>query len=67
MLGPVKQRALMARTVRGVTREIREALQTSAELLRQAPPRRLEAVNGEAPCLVFTDGAYEDGVATCGR
>ena len=66
LLGPVKQRALMARTVRGVTREIREALQTSAELLRQAPPRRLEAVNGEEPCLVFTDGAYEDGVATCG-
>ena len=37
--------------VRGVTREIREALQTSAELLRQAPPRRLEAVNCEAPCM----------------
>lgn len=35
-------------------------------LLRRAPHTRLEAVNYEPPCLVFTDGAYEGGVATCG-
>ena len=56
----------MSRSVRGVTSEIRKALQLSANLLRTAPPRRLEAVNNEIPCLIFTDGAFESGTASCG-
>eukprot|EP00913_Durusdinium_trenchii_P035780 g33481.t1 len=49
LMGPVKQRALMNRSVKGVTSEIRKALRLSADLLRTAPPRRLEAVNNEMP------------------
>ena len=64
--GPVKHRALMHRGARNVAPEIRQALRLSANLLRSAPPRRLDAVNQEAPCLAFTDGAYEDGRASCG-
>ena len=56
----------MHRAVRIVTKEIEEALQLSVELLKCAPPRKLEACCQESPCLVFTDGAYEAGIATCG-
>ena len=56
----------MNRSVRGITWEIRQALQLSVDLLKQAPPRKLEAVSSEPPCLVFTDGAYEGGIASCG-
>lgn len=66
LMGPVKQRALMGKGVKGVTKEIRQALRLSANLLGTAPPRRLEALNHEPPCLVFTDGAYESGIASCG-
>lgn len=60
VLEPIKQRALMARGVRYVTKEIAESLELAAHLLRTAPPRRLEAVAREPPCLVFMDGAYRE-------
>ena len=66
ILEPVKQRALMGATVKVVTKEISESLNLAARLLRTAPPRRLVALAKEIPCLVFTDGAYEAGVASCG-
>ena len=66
ILEPVKQRALMGKSVKFVTPEISSSLDLAAHLLRNAPPRRLRALTSERPCLVFTDGAYEGGVASCG-
>ena len=66
IMEPVKRRALMTKAVRRVTSEIEEALGMAAKLLRSAPPRRLDVLGGEPPCLVFTDGAYEQGIASCG-
>ena len=66
ILEPVKQRALTGRAVKFVTHEISSSLDLAARLLRTAPPRRLRALTNEGPRLVFTDGAYEGGVASCG-
>lgn len=35
-------------------------------MLVTAPARRISAISEEEPCVVFTDGAYEAGVASCG-
>ena len=66
IMEPAKRRAMMTKAVRHVTSEIEEALGLAAKLLRSAPPRRLDVLGKEPPCLVFTDGAYEQGVASCG-
>lgn len=65
IMEPVKRRAMMTKAVRHVPNEISDALGLAAQLLKCAPPRRLDVL-GEPPCWVFTDGAYEQGVASCG-
>ena len=66
VLEPVKRRSLMPSSVKYLTEEIVKALEMSHRLLLTAPPRRISAVSDEKPCVVFTDGAYENGVASCG-
>ena len=66
LLEPVKARALMPRTVRWLSPQIREALDTCVFAMERAPDREIDLVCREPPCLVFTDGAFEAGVATCG-
>ena len=66
VLEPVKRRALMPPNVKWITEELLESLKLCYQLMIGAPTRRIAAVADEDPCLVFTDGAYEDGVAGCG-
>eukprot|EP00435_Cladocopium_sp_Y103_P024718 s1417_g6.t1 len=66
VLEPIKMRSLMCKSVRKLTKEVEEALELAASMLQAAPPRRLDAWNTEAPCIIFTDGAYEGSTASCG-
>lgn len=66
VLEPVKARSLMPSSVKWADEAIIHALSLCSRLLRESPCRRIGAVNVEPPCIVFTDGAYEDGVATAG-
>ena len=65
VLEPVKTRAAMPASVRWSDPKIVECLRLCVRLLREAPSRSVNALSAEEPCLVFTDGAYEDGVAFC--
>lgn len=56
----------MGKAVKFVTSELLSSLELASQLLRKALPRRLQALSNEPPCLVFTDGAYEAGVASFG-
>ena len=66
ILEPVKSRALMPSPVRWVDDNILRALQLCCKMLQEAPVRRIDATAQDRPCIVFTDGAYEGGIATCG-
>lgn len=66
VLEPVKRRALMPANVKWITEELVQSLKLCHQLMVKAPTRRISAVSTESPCLVFTDGAYEDGHAGCG-
>ena len=66
VLEPVRVRAAMPASVRWPDHKIVHCLRLCVKLLREAPSRSLNALSSEEPCLVFTDGAYEDGVASCG-
>ena len=66
ILEPVKSRALMPSPVRWVDDNILKALQLCCKMLQEAPVRRIDATAQDRPCIVFTDGAYESGIATCG-
>ena len=65
LLEPVKARALMPRTVRWLSPQIREALDACVLAMERAPDREIDLVCRAPPCLVFTDGAFEAG-ANCG-
>ena len=56
----------MPPNVKWITEELLESLKLCYQLMMGAPTRRIAAVADEDPCLVFTDGAYEDGAAGCG-
>eukprot|EP00438_Fugacium_kawagutii_P007549 Skav213929 [mRNA] locus=scaffold2079:127721:128731:+ [translate_table: standard] len=66
LLEPVKRRAFLPSSVKWLSEELKEAMVACERMLSLAPPRRTTAVLKEQPCLVFTDGAFENGVATCG-
>ena len=66
VLEPVKRRSLMPSSVKHVTDELLQSLEMAHKLLVTAPARRISAISEEEPCVVFTDGAYEAGVASCG-
>ena len=66
VLEPVKARALMPSSVKWADDAIVHSLSLCERLLREAPCRRIRALKVEDPCVVFTDGAYEDGIATVG-
>ena len=66
LLEPVKARALMPRTVQWLSPQIQESLDICIRIMEEAPDREIDLVCREQPCLVFTDGAFEGGVATCG-
>lgn len=50
----------------GVDLNLAEALQQLSWFFTNAPPRLLDFRKEAAECIIFTDGAYEEGVATCG-
>ena len=56
----------MPSSVKYVTDELLQALEMAHKLLVTAPAKRISAISEEEPCVVFTDGAYEAGVASCG-
>ena len=66
LLEPIKLRSLMCKYVKKLNSEVEEALVQAATMLESAPPRRLNAWDVEPPCIIFTDGAYEGGFASCG-
>ena len=66
VLEPVKMRAMMPATVKWADNQIVQSLRMCVKLLKEAPSRTLNALSSEEPCVVFTDGAYEAGVASCG-
>lgn len=66
ILEPIKARALMPSPVRRTDDNLINALKLCCRMLEEAPVRRISPLVKEPPCVVFTDGAYEAGVATCG-
>ena len=62
----VKVRAMMPASVKWADTKIVQCLRLCVKLLKEAPCRTLNALSSELPCVVFTDGAYESGVASCG-
>ena len=66
VMEPIKQSAHANGSVKVVTRDLQESLQLVIALLSTAPPRSIDAISKEPPCVVFTDGAFESGIASCG-
>ena len=66
LLDPIKRRALLPRSVRWLSEDIRGALLQCERMLSSAPAREIDTIGREPPCIVFTDGAFENDVASCG-
>eukprot|EP00438_Fugacium_kawagutii_P031542 Skav209363 [mRNA] locus=scaffold1388:119609:120619:- [translate_table: standard] len=66
LLEPVKRRALLPNSVKWLSKEIEDSLEACERMMSIAPVRRVNALTSEPPCVVFTDGAYENGIASCG-
>lgn len=66
LLEPIRARATMPRCVKWLSAEILDALRVCESIMQVAPSRSICAVPNEPPCVVFTDGACEENLTSCG-
>lgn len=66
LLEPIRARATMPRCVKWLSAEILDALRVCESMMQVAPSRSICAVPNEPPCVVFTDGACEENLTSCG-